>query len=301
MLSRFAIYFAEVARRGSIRQASEHLRIAPSAVDRQILQMEGRLGVALFTRSSQGLALTAAGELMLVSVKAWIRESKALEASIDDLKGLKRGDVTIAIVEGAMGLFAEALRSFRERYPGIGFNVGVMGARQAIDQVLTGEADVGLTFAGNHAGVRIERSLFYRFGIIVQPDHPLAGRESIGVAEVNDHPLIAPSEAMSMRSLIDQTWVKEIGSPPAPIVALNTMNGIKSLVRSGLGVGLVAEHDVLPDVEDRTLVFIPIASKHLPPSILSAVSASGRSLPIPASLFLQHVSSLMPFKDAPYV
>ncbi|MDE1995932.1 MAG: LysR family transcriptional regulator, partial [Rhizobiaceae bacterium] len=58
-------YFAEVARSGSIRKASDELHVATSAVSRQIKKLEDELGTPLFERFSDGLRLTAAGEIVL--------------------------------------------------------------------------------------------------------------------------------------------------------------------------------------------------------------------------------------------
>jgi DNA-binding transcriptional LysR family regulator len=62
LLTKFSRYFQEVIHHGSIRKAAEHLHIAASAVDRQILNVEETLGVRLFDRVSGGVRLTAAGE-----------------------------------------------------------------------------------------------------------------------------------------------------------------------------------------------------------------------------------------------
>jgi len=69
LTSRAALYFEEVAKRGSIRGAAERLHIAPSAINRQVIQLENHLGVALFARTSQGLRPTAAGEILIDLVR----------------------------------------------------------------------------------------------------------------------------------------------------------------------------------------------------------------------------------------
>ena len=57
-------YFLEVARAGSIAEASQRLNIAPSAISRQISKLEAEIGVALFERRARGMNLSAAGELL---------------------------------------------------------------------------------------------------------------------------------------------------------------------------------------------------------------------------------------------
>ena len=71
LIGRAAIYFDEVARKGGLRRAADVLRIAPSAVDRQIIQLEEEVGAKLFERTPTGMRLTAAGELLIDGVRRW--------------------------------------------------------------------------------------------------------------------------------------------------------------------------------------------------------------------------------------
>src|SRR5271168_5095749 len=97
--SRFLRYFLAVARIGSIRRASEELHISASAIDRQILLGEEQLGVRLFERHRSGLRLTTAGEFLLNAARKWTREFEAVCVGLEDLRGLRRGVVRLAIIE----------------------------------------------------------------------------------------------------------------------------------------------------------------------------------------------------------
>ena len=66
---RFLSYVDEVARVGSMRQAAERLHIAPSAVNRRILDIEEELGTLLFERLPRGVRLTSAGELFVIYIR----------------------------------------------------------------------------------------------------------------------------------------------------------------------------------------------------------------------------------------
>src|ERR1700736_2389627 len=129
MFSRFTLYFDAVVRAGSIRRASEHLHISPSAIDRHILRMKDPLGVQLFERLPQGVRLTAAGEVLITHIRCWRRDLRQARAQIDDIRGLRRGEVTIALVEGVADFLAIALVEFRKQYPGIDHSVQVAGAQ----------------------------------------------------------------------------------------------------------------------------------------------------------------------------
>jgi DNA-binding transcriptional LysR family regulator len=294
MFSRFTIYFDEVVRSGSIRRASERLNISPSAIDRHILLMEENLGVQLFERLPQGLRLTAAGEVLIGHVRRWRRELGHARAQIDDLRGLRRGEVTIAIVEGASQFLARALVGFRKEYPGIDHGIQVAGAQAVVDLIGEGKAELGLTFnPPNAPTLRLERTLIYQLGAVMPPDHPLAGRPEVGFAECADHGLVLADDSISLRQVLDKLWARTIGGRVRSATTANSIGLLKSLVRTGAGVGMLTQLDVDEELKTGELVYVPLAETNVPLSVLSLITAGGRTLSVPASLLVQHIAEIM--------
>ena len=294
MFSRFAIYFDEVVRSGSIRRAAERLHISPSAIDRHILLMEEKLGLPLFERQSQGLRLTAAGEVLITHVRKWRRELVNAQAQIDDLRGLRRGEVTIAIAEGVVDFLADNLMPFLSEYPGIDQHFIVAGAQVVADYIQQGRAEIGLTFnPPDSPGLRLERTLVYQLGAVVAPGHALASRHEISFAECHDHRLIIPDESLSYRSILDGIWARTIGGRVRAAINANSINLIKTLAKAGAGVAMLTEIDVATEIAAGDLVFIPLNDAAVPLSVLSLVTASGRTLSAPASLLLQALAKAM--------
>jgi DNA-binding transcriptional LysR family regulator len=302
LFSRAALYFDEVARRGSVRRAGETLNIAASAIDRQILQLEDHLGVALFERLPQGLRLTAAGELLIAEVRRWRRDFQKVKSRIDDLRGLRRGEVTVALVEGSIEFLSKTLSLFRQHYPFITYRLDVQGAQKVVDLVQSGEADLGLTFNPPASdSLRIERTLIYRLGAVVRPDHPLAALGEIALADCADYPLILPDETMSLRKVFDEAWAKCAATPPVLPTIAGSLSLIKSLTRASFGVGLVTALDVYQETASGELAFLHFKDEKIPLSTFSLISASGRLLSVPASLLLQHLSATMLSESVPAI
>jgi len=302
MFSRFTVYFDEVVRSGSIRRASERLNISPSAVDRHILLMEQELGVQLFERIPQGLRLTAAGEVLIANVRRWRRELRHARAQIDDLRGLRRGEVSIALVDGASQFVASAVLGFRTDYPGIECTLMGAGAQGVIDLVVEGRAEVGLTFnPPTNQSVRVERTLVYQIGAVVPPDHPIASRSEVGFTECVEHGLVLPDETVSLRTVIDTMWSRTIGGHARGAITAASIVLIRELVRSGAGVGILTPIDVAGEVEGGELIYVPLADSDVPLSVFSLVTASGRTLSSPASLFVQHLAQAMRDTNLPGV
>jgi len=118
---RLLMYLDQVARAGSIRKAAARLHISASAINRQILALEDELGTPLFQRLPRKMVLTAAGEVLIHHVRQTFKELEWAQVKIEELKGLRRGEVTVAMMSG---LAANLIRFFR-RLKGGGEEVGV--------------------------------------------------------------------------------------------------------------------------------------------------------------------------------
>jgi DNA-binding transcriptional LysR family regulator len=302
MFSRFAYYFDEVARRGSIRKAAEVLHIAPSAIDRQILHAEELIGAPLFERLPQGLRPTAVGELLIYSLRRWRRDYDVVRAQIDDMKGLRRGEIAVALVEGAMEFASGELVRFHEAYPGITYKLRVAGSNSVVDLVRAGEVDLGLTFNPPDVhSLRVERTIIFQLGAVMAPGHPLADQDELSLADCAQHALIIPDESISLRSIFDSVWSRSVGEPPAHAIAANSISLMKSLVRRNLGIAMLTRLDVLDEIQNGLLKFIPLTDKAVPLSVLSLISASDRSLSPPAALLVQSLARGMLMVDAPQI
>lgn len=291
MLERAAHYFDEVSRRGSIRKAAERLHIAPSAVDRQILQLEARIGAPLFERLPHGLRLTPAGELLLEAIRRWKREYERLQSQIKDLQGLCGGEVSVALVEGATEFMTDTLRQFRTRYPGIVYRLHIAGHQAVTDAILSGAYDVGLTFnpPSLHA-LRVERKVIYRIGAVVTPDHPLAEHGGVTFEECLEWGFVIPDETISIRPVLERVWQMSMTGPLRENATANSIALMKSMVKGGVGVGILTGLDVLTEVKTGELKFIPLAYPGIPVSELAVVVQSSRTLSVAASSFVQHLS-----------
>ncbi|EXS71229.1 LysR family transcriptional regulator [Sphingobium sp. Ant17] len=302
LLGRAAIYFDEVARRGALRRAADVLHIAPSAVDRQIIQLEEELGTKLFERTPSGMRMTAAGELLIDGVRRWRRDLQRIRSEIDNLVGLRRGSVAIGLVEGATEFMASAVSAFQQHYPAIQFKMEVFGAQGVIDHVLSGEIDVGVTFnPPDNPTIRLDRTMIYRLGLIVKPGHPLADRKEVTLSECVSFPLIVPSENLSLRRVLDLAWSRHVGGTPRAAAEVNSIGLIKSLTMRGMGIGWLTAFDAISEIEEGSLIFIPLSHERVELSTLSIVSAAGRTLSVPASLLIQHLAQTMEEHGVPVV
>jgi len=282
--SRFVRYFEEAARRGSMRRAGEALHVSASSIDRQILRIEEELGVPLFERQPQGLKLTAAGELVLHKARSWQNELQALVSQIEDLKGLRRGHVSLAIVEGAAYEFASRVNvAFQRRYPGVSFDLQILGSAQVLKAVQEGRVDFGLTMNPPALpGLRMVATAVFRLGIVLPPGHALLNKPALRLADCQDHPMVMADASLGLRAVIDRLLAKSSATPRV-VATSNSIMALKDLVVQGLGIGLMTEMDARKEIDAGLLCFAPLHDTAIQNSVLSACVATERQLSLAAS------------------
>ncbi len=300
MFSRFATYFDEVARHGSIRKAAEVLRIAPSAIDRHILQAEEAIGVPLFERQPRGLRLTAVGEVLIHSVRNWRRDYDRVLSQIDDMKGLRQGEIAVALEEGATGFAVSQLREFNRDYPRITFRLYVGSAERVVELTRSGDVDFGLTVnPPEMLALRVERAVIFQLGVVTRLDHPLATMNKVRPADVREFPLIVPDKNIPLRGILDDLWFKTLGEAPSYAVTADSISLMKSFVRQGLGVAMLTRLDVLDEIRNGELKFVSLDERGIPLSVLSLISSSGRVVPASAKLLIQSITRGMAAIEEP--
>ena len=287
--SRFVRYFETVARLGSMRRAGDALHISASSIHRQILQIEHKIGVPLFDRLPDGLKLTAAGELVLHKLRLWQRDMSGLMLQIEAIKGVRRGYVRFGLVEGASAEFASRIvADFHHIHPGINYNFAVSGAAQIVQWVLDGNVDFGLSVnpVETH-GLRILETVTFNIGVITPPDHPLAKLHAIRLSACAGEPFILADHTLALRAVVDQL-LAHTAINPTIIAESNHISVVKDLIMRGMGIGLLTRMDIWREIENATLVYIPLLDRALQPSVLSLCVAADRQLSLASASLLQY-------------
>ncbi|HWK68081.1 MAG TPA: LysR family transcriptional regulator [Rhizobiaceae bacterium] len=278
MFSRFAKYVEEVVRRGSIRSAAEWLNIAPSAIDRQILLAEKELGVPLFDRLPQGLRLTPAGEHLIHNLRRWKRDFETVRSEIDDIQGLQGGKITLAIAEAVAGeLMAGMLAEFHTEHPRVLVSLHVVGAGGVREMVMSGTADIGLTFMPTaYRVMRVEHSVELTPGLAMLPSHAVAARKGINLRDCRDLPIIMPEEGLLIRNSIDAA-LSTLGVTLNPVAASTNFAMTKAMIFNGIGIGLLTRAEILAEIRSSRLAFVPLLDPEIARSALSLVTSSSPS------------------------
>lgn len=288
--SRLLRYLDEVARSGSIRGAADRLRIASSAVNRHVLQLEEEIGVPLFERLPRGLRLTPAGEILLSHVRRTMQEYSQVEAEIRDLKGLQSGEVIIATMSGlAGGIMPQTAAAFCARHPNIKISIRVMLIGDIIQAVADGEADLGFAFnIPRSPQLDILGQMDARLGAIVSPDHALVGMNSVTLAYCAPYPLIFADKSMLIHRIVTDAFASaDVGVEPTFLT--NSIESMKWLAASGNAIAFLSRYDIAEEHRNGLLTYLPIRDKTMGKNVLSLVQREKRSLGLAASMFAEDI------------
>jgi DNA-binding transcriptional LysR family regulator len=277
-------YFAAVARLGSIRGAAELLRIAPSALSRQIHQMEDLAGMALFERVPRGVNLTPAGEILFSYVQRWEKDFSGLGEDLRIFAGLRAGTLKLATVEIATySVVPRAIRALRDAMPGITVNTKVDVTDAVLRDIADGKAEVGVVInMPKAAGVRSAWGVRTAVGAVVLPDHPLAQYREVRIADCLAYPIIMPDETLMVRSAIRRALER---TRRGVLVAgtCNRIASIKGLAKAGVGVAFLVELDVATELERGEFCFVKLKDRDIEAPYLSVVIPK-HDKPSPAAL-----------------
>lgn len=290
MLSPALRYFLEVVRSGSVRLAAERLHVAPSAISRQIAQLEREVGAALLVRTRRGVLPTEQGRLVAVYGNRVGRGADRLRMSLDDVAQVRRGRVSIATVEGMLDqLLPDALVAFRTAHPGVTVSVQVAGTHQVAEAVLREDVEIGIALETPRRSELLLRQRWAQpLHAVMRPDHPLAGRKTVTVGELLSYPHVLPDRTFGIRMLTDRA-AAETGTCAAPVAETNSLDLCRSYARSGLVVTVLAPVAVAREVAGGALHSVPLSDAIVRSATIDVFTAQSRPSSRAAEALLVHI------------
>jgi DNA-binding transcriptional LysR family regulator len=267
LLSTRLHYFDTVVRTGSVRRAAVTLNVAPSAISRGVSQLEDEIGTPLFERVRQRLKLTGAGEILIHHTRLSRAELNRAYELIEDLKGLVRGTVRIAVVESAArGLIPDILARYWRQYPNIYVETRVLGSRSACDAVLQGECDLALAFDDRETrkGLSQIAAIDLHMGVLVPPDHALARRSEIRMRDLAGERVLMSDASLTLSASIEEAMQQTVAELN-PQLRTNSITAMIELTLRGGGIAFQTRVGVEKELAEGKLKFLPLRAPRLRP------------------------------------
>jgi len=285
-----AKFFLEIYNAKGVRRAAERLDVSASLLSRRVRALERSLGVTLLERKSQGVALTAAGEIYARHVRDSLLEESRLRSELLELQGLKKGVVRIFSPEGyAVNLVTTTIVKFRAEHPGITFDLHTGSSERILVAVQEGAADIGLAFTPGHiAGVESALSISAPLLAAMSPCHPLAGKRRLSLSEVVSCALALPDERFGIRRLVDTMCsIERLAAYPA--LTTNSVAAMKNFARQNGGLTLLPQIAVEQEIRAGALVGVPLRNRTFNRTTIELCVLARRRLPLAVHTFLKEL------------
>jgi DNA-binding transcriptional LysR family regulator len=281
----------EVAHRGSFSAAAESLCYTQSAVSQQIAALEAETGMALLERHPRGVSLTAAGQTLAGHAEGILARLETAEAALAAIAGLRGGRLRMASFPSAGAtLMPLAIASFRAAHPDVQLTLTEGEPEEIAPRLRAGELDLALLFRFGEADPGVldgmtQVSLLQDPMYLVLPrDHPLAGKASLRLADLDGESWVQTSQASACARHVVHSC-RTAGFEPQVSFQSDDYQTVQGLVAAGVGVALIPELALSVVRED----IVVRALSPRPPlrEVVAAVPAGARLVPAaPAMLGL---------------
>jgi len=254
--------FLWVAELQSFTKAAHQLYMSQPAVSFQIKALEENLQVTLLKRGDKKVTLTEAGRLLYLEAKQMLKNYHKIKAGIDELKGLKTGQLIV----GASNTPGEyilplLIGGFKEKYPGIKITLQIAGSIQVGRWVHEREIDLGVTgTAINKEGIKCLPWILDCLILIAPPHHHWVGDCAVDIHELkNESMIIRESGSGTRRTLKQKLAQRNIVLEEMPIVMeLGSTRAVITAVQAGLGVSIVSRHAVKEALKLELVKEVPL-------------------------------------------
>lgn len=238
------------------------LNIAQSTLSQQVRQLEDELGVQLFERNSHAISLTEAGAELLPFARRTLHEADSCVARIHDLDQLLAGTLNIGVTYSFSPILTETLMEFMKKYPRVKLNIYYKPMVELMAMLEARAVDFVLAFRPSESMPVIESHMLFdnHLAVIVKESHPLAGLDSVSLADIGKFNLALPSKGLQARNAFD-TY---LAAHPAPLnirIELNEVNILLELIKRGNLVTILAEATVYNQTGVKAIPLTPEANE----------------------------------------
>jgi len=228
----------------NISKAANSLHTSQPGVSKQIQLLEDEVGVQIFQRNGKRLTgLTEPGQQVFDSIAEIIREEKNIKRVSEEYEKKDTGNFTIATTHTqARYKLPIVVEEFVKKYPKINLNIHQGNPSQVTEQIVNGDADVGIATEsiGLHDKIFCIPCYSWNRIIVMPKSHPLNAEKIITLEHLATYPLITYDYAFTGSTIVSKVFKESNLKPNIMLTAIDA-DVIKTYVNLNLGIGLIAE------------------------------------------------------------
>lgn len=252
-------YIWEVAHHDlNVSATAQSLYTSQPGISKQIRLLEDELGVEVFARSGKHLTrVTPAGERIIAAAGEVLRKCESIKQIAQEFSNEKKGSLSIATTHTqARYALPTVISSFMSRYPDVALHMHQGTPTQIAEMAADGTVDFAIATEGLELFGDLVMMPCYRWNrcVIVPKDHPLTKLKKLTLEALAEQPIVTYVFGFTGRSKLDEAFSRKNLEPKVIFTAADA-DVIKTYVRLGLGVGIVARMSVDEEL-DKDLVIL---------------------------------------------
>ena len=228
----------------NISKASEVLNTSQPGVSKQVKLLEDEIGIKIFQRNGKRLVgLTDPGKKVLGSIEVILQESNNIKVISEEYIEKDQGTFTIATTHTqARYKLPKVVEEFVKKYPKTNLNIHQGNPSQVTDQIINGEADVGIATESINLSEDILTIPCYQWNrcVVMPKNHPLTEVRKITLEDLAAYPMITYDYAFTGSTIVSEVFKNANIEPNIMLTAIDA-DVIKTYVSLNMGIGLIAE------------------------------------------------------------
>jgi DNA-binding transcriptional LysR family regulator len=239
--------FEATARHGSFTRAAEELYLTQPTVSIQVKQLTKAVGLPLFEQIGKRLYLTQAGQQLLETCQRVFEGLEQFEMAIADIKGMKQGQLRIAVITTAKYFVPRLLGPFCQRFPGIDISLKVTNHQNIQERMANNEDDLYIiSQTPEQPDLTIHPFLENPLMVIAPKNHPLVGKKNIPIEALNGEQFIMREPGSGTRQAV-QTLFEKHDIDVKVRLELGSNEAIKQAIAGGLGISVLSVHPIISE------------------------------------------------------
>lgn len=279
--------FATAAKCGSFCKAAEELNITQPAVSQSIKLLEEALDVQLFIRTSRGILLTEAGQILSSYVEQAFSAFQSAESHINELKALDYGKLYIGASDTLSQHFLlPYLKEFHQKYPRVNLKVTNRTSQDTVALLKRGQVDIGfinLPTEMDNTILAIPLAELHDCFVYNEKHFP-AIRGKLDLEALMNYPLLMLEQESSTRRFID-SYFRSNNIALAPEIELGSHDLLLSFAQIGLGIATVVREYSQKELDNGVLKEVQLTTV-IPPRSIALIYQNKKPFSFAAKEFI---------------
>jgi DNA-binding transcriptional LysR family regulator len=247
---------------GTFTEAARHLGLSQSTVSGHVADLERRLGVRVVERGRGAVRVTEAGRALVAPARQTLLAERGARRAVEELKGLLRGQLAVGgSTIPAVYLLPALFQRFHEAHPAVSLRTVTGDSQQILDKIRHVELEIGIVgLDPEDDGLETAPAGSDRLLLVMRPDHPLARKRSVSVADVVASPVVLREPGSGTRA----TTLRALAAAGVKLADLDvaaeagSTEALRAFAREGLGLAFLSSLAVAEDLERGALATVPV-------------------------------------------